>query len=210
MVEPLAERWRCRWEQLREWMGLGVIFIPIGERLLARYLEEGRHYHDARHVLTCIQALDDHARGNEDAIELALWFHDAVYDVHAPSGQNQRASADYFYREFGELAGHVVDSEDVRRLILATQHVGEPDDGDARLICDIDLEILGASPARYDLYAAGIRKEYGHVDEQTYRLGRRSVVESFLTRRSIYWTRPFRKLLEEQARENLMRELIRL
>ncbi len=31
---------------------------------------------------------------------------------------------------------------------------------------DIDLGILGADPARYQIYAEDIRREYAHVDDQ--------------------------------------------
>ena len=56
---------------MREWLGLGMVFIPVGERLLARYSEPGRHYHDARHILACLRAFDEHT-GNirdPDAVE---------------------------------------------------------------------------------------------------------------------------------------------
>ena len=211
-VAPLPDRWAARWEQAREWMALGMVFIPVGERLFARYSELGRYYHDARHVLTCLETLDNFpgAMRDNDAVELALWFHDAIYDVRAPSGNNEAESAEFFRHEFALLAHGMFDVEHVCRLILATRHDAEPDDGDAALVMDIDLTVLGAEPPRYDFYAEDIRKEYAHVDDEAYRNGRAEVLRGFLDRKMIYHTRHFRKLLEEQARENMIGELAAL
>jgi predicted metal-dependent HD superfamily phosphohydrolase len=211
-VAPLPHRWAARWDQTREWMALGVVFIPLGERLLARYSEPGRHYHDARHVLNCLRALDDFPGRvrDTDAVEMALWYHDAIYDLHADPGANEADSAALFCDEFGLLATGLVDSKSVQGLILATRHDTEPEDSDQALIMDIDLGVLGADQVRYDTYAEDIRKEYAHVEESAYRVGRGAVLRSFLDRKSIYATRHFRKLLEKAARANLERELLTL
>lgn len=211
-VSPLPQRWAARWDQSREWMALGLVFIPLGERLLARYSESGRHYHDARHVLNCLRALDDFPGKihDTDAVELALWYHDAIYDVHAEPGANEADSAALFRSEFGLLARDAIDGETVERLILATRHDVEPEDSDQALIMDIDLGVLGADEVRYDTYAEDIRKEYAHIEESDYRAGRGAVLRSFLDRNAIYATRHFRKLLEKPARANLERELLAL
>ncbi len=211
-VAPLPERWAARWDQAREWMGLGLVFIPIGERLLERYSEPGRHYHDGRHVLSCLDAFDNYpgSVGDNDAVELALWFHDAVYDVHADAGANESDSAELFRVEFAPLARGRIDADAVCRLILATRHDGEPADADAALVMDIDLGILGAEPTRYEIYAEDIRRECPHVGDSAFCEGRARVLRSFLDRRSIYHTRHFRKLLEGRARANLEGELASL
>lgn len=208
-VTHLPERWNARWDRMREWLGLGMVFIPIGERLLARYSEADRHYHDARHILACLRAFDDYTGniGDPDAVELALWFHDAVYDPRAAPGENEAASARCFRKEFEALAGVLVDIDAVERLILATDHRSPPDGPDADLITDLDLGILGADPPRYDGYAADIRREYAHVPESEYRQGRAHVLRAFLDRKSLYRTGFFRQTLEKSARANLEREL---
>ena len=204
-VVPLRDRWQQRWEQTREWLSLGPIFIPAGDRLFEKYSEPLRHYHDARHVLACLETLDSYPGKieNNNALELAIWYHDAIYDPKA--SDNEVQSAAYFRKEFQPFASGI---EKVERLILATRHTeSEPDSPDEALLVDIDLGILGAAPARYQLYAEDIRKEYAHVSEEQYRQGRSEVLKSFLARKDIYHTRHFRKLLEPQARENLIQEL---
>ena len=204
-VSPLSDRWQQRWEQAREWLSLGPIFIPVGDRLLDKYSEPGRHYHDARHVLACLKSLDSYPGkiGNANAIELAIWFHDSIYDPKA--SDNEARSAEHFRKEFQPFASGI---EKVETLILATRHTdSSPESADAALITDIDLGILGAPAARYRMYAEDIRREYQHVEEETYRAGRSQVLKSFLARKTIYNTRHFRKLLETQARENILTEL---
>lgn len=194
---------------MREWLGLGMVFIPVGERLLARYSEPGRHYHDARHILACLRVFDGFTGDirDPDSLELALWFHDAVYDPLAPPRENEARSARHFRAEFETLAGDLADIGEVERLILATDHRAEPADGDAALIADIDLAILGADPPRYAAYAEDIRREYAAVPDGAFREERARVLRGFLDRKSIYRTRHFRALLGERARANLEREL---
>jgi predicted metal-dependent HD superfamily phosphohydrolase len=205
VVAPLSSRWQQRWEQTRDWLSLGPIFIPIGDRLFERYSEPGRHYHDGRHVLACLKALDQYPGkiGNTNAIELALWYHDAIYDPRA--SDNEVQSAKFFRSEFQAFASGV---EKVENLILATRHgCVEPECADSALMIDIDLAILGADPARYQIYAEDIRKEYSHVADQPYREGRLAILKGFLRQKKIYHTRHFRKLLEDQARTNLVAEI---
>ena len=58
----------------------------LGENLITRYSEPHRKYHTTRHllhVLTMIDRLaDDH---DVFLVQLAAWFHDAVYAI--PPGQ---------------------------------------------------------------------------------------------------------------------------
>ena len=53
-------------------------------QVLARYREPQRHYHTIQHLDECFERWPEirlHAVRPAEA-ELALWFHDAVYDTH--------------------------------------------------------------------------------------------------------------------------------
>ena len=204
---PLRDRWDHRWDQTRCWLGLGMIFLEVGGRLWKRYTEPGRHYHDVRHILDCLEALDSYPGSidNLPAIELAIWFHDAIYDPTA--NDNEVRSAELFRREFAPYASG---TEKVESLILATRHLEQVDDdltADAGLLLDIDLSILGSEPPKYTAYQMAIRQEFAHVDDDAFRRGRCAVLRSFLARRQIFRTRHFRRLLETSARRNLTAEL---
>ena len=75
---------------------------------------------------------------------------------------------------------------------------------------DVDLAILGAAESRFDEYERQVREEYAWVPENRFQSGRRSVLESFAGRESIYRTEPFRVRFETRARENIARSLARL
>jgi predicted metal-dependent HD superfamily phosphohydrolase len=69
---------------------------------------------------------------------------------------------------------------------------------------------LGAEPARYDAYAAAIRREFAHVPDREYRVGRSRVLSQFAARAVIYPDAGFAAIYHRRARENLARELASL
>jgi len=97
---------------------------------------------------------------------LAIWFHDIVYDPRAKDNEERSADEAAVFLQGTEF----VDS--VRILILATEHNEESGSRDARLLCDIDLSILGSERELYQTYSKAIREEYAWVSDEEYRAGR--------------------------------------
>lgn len=96
-------------------------------------------------------------------------------------------------------------------MILRTKtHWTEESQRDCQILLDADLAILGAPVERYDTYAQAIRQEYDWVPEASYRAGRVQVLQTFLLRARMYWMAPLYATLEEQARENIRREIASL
>ena len=173
------------------------------EDLRAAYAEPQRFYHTAGHISSCLRLLDDVAglAGSQEEVELALWFHDAVYDPRAKD--NELKSADWA-SDFLERAGASEGSRArIRGHIIATEHDAAPSGPDSALVVDIDLAILGSPPEAYQAFEANIRREYRWVPRPLYRRKRREVLDSFLTRPSIYFTDYFRDRYEPAARANL-------
>ena len=209
-VLPAAGRWHQRWQETCGWLALPPVLWPVGERLLARYQEPTRHYHGPGHILALLSHLDNFVGvvRNHDAVEIAIWFHDAIYDPTASGDQNERHSAHLFHRELGDVLRGQLSSDTVETLILATRHEDtRPASSDESLIRDLDLSVLAEPSARYLTYTEDISREYSHLDETTFREGRTQFIKKFLSRKQIYKTRHFRKLWEDQARENLVEEL---
>jgi len=97
---------------------------------------------------------------------------------------------------------------EVARLVrLTATHDSAPGDGAGALLCDADLSILAADPARYDAYAAAVRREYGHVPDDAFRIGRAEVLRHLLGLPVLYRVVPERAEWEVRARANLTREL---
>ena len=75
---------------------------------------------------------------------------------------------------------------------------------------DLDLQILGAPAKKFKAYEAAVRREYAHVDDAAWRIGRAAVLQRFAARPRLYFSAFFGERLEERARENLRRSLARL
>ena len=178
--------------------------------LADRYGDPRRAYHNQQHLLECLEELNAAVHLCEDAIavELALWFHDAIYDPARTD--NESASADLAASRLAQFVDEPERISRVREMILDTAHRREPATPDGRLIVDIDLSILGKPPARFDAYDAAIGTEYAHVPAAAYRAGRAAVLRAFLDRRTIYRLPHFVAKYECQARANLARAISRL
>jgi len=201
-----------RW--LETWRALGVADTPelrfVYEELIARYSEAHRFYHTVRHLNECFAQFRDLRPSAERAgeVELALWFHDAIYDVRR--SDNEARSAEWA-RSSALAAGLGREAADrVRSLIMFTRHAAEPAGIDAQVLVDTDLSILGAAPARFDEYERQIRQEYGWVSEFVFRRKRRAILEEMLARPRIFSTALFYLRYEDAARSNLSRSIARL
>src|SRR6185436_9293929 len=87
---PAQERWR------RLWQAAGATGEPAGwyEKLTAAYAEPQRHYHNQQHIAECLAEFDRarHLTQQPVELELALWFHDAVYEPKASDNEEQSAA----------------------------------------------------------------------------------------------------------------------
>ena len=177
------------------------------ERLRAHYAESQRAYHTLEHIRSCLELLDSVESELEDArtLELALWYHDVIYNPRA--GDNEEQSAQMAIEELAELGEPEACQQEVARMIRVTQHPSEPRTEDDCYLLDIDLSMLGADPEAFDEYERQIRFEYQWVPWVAYRNKRAEVLRLFLEQQAIYRTRPFRETREEQARRNIRNAL---
>lgn len=206
-MDPRLERsWR------RAWDGIGARGdgLALRDALLAAWAEPQRRYHTLRHLLDSVALLEPELASatHPGEVEVALWFHDAVYALRAADNEARSAAwADRALREGGVAPDAVAR---VVALVMATRHDALPATDDERLLVDVDLAILGADPERFDEYEAEVREEYAWVPRPLFRRRRRAILQAFLDRDAIYATAPFRARLEARARANLARSLSRL
>lgn len=195
-----------------------VPLLPAEVRadLERRYAEPHRRFHTLLHVsrvLADVERLldalprEERARVDGNAVRLAAWFHDAVYDPR--SSTNEADSADLAARaliDTPHLAGHL---PAVRRLILATaEHRPARGAVDEAVLLDADMAILAVNPAEYEAYAAAVRAEYAHLDNDAWQQGRAAFLQRALDRPRLF---NFAEAsVERAARANLARELARL
>jgi predicted metal-dependent HD superfamily phosphohydrolase len=192
-----------RW--LKFWAAAGASGDPEPEwrRLSACYAEPHRAYHTIHHIAHCLDELDEVRALAADpvAVEMALWYHDAVYDPRAKD--NEARSAAWARRAAAAMGLAPERGERVAGLILVSTHTGPADDPDAALFADIDLSILGRPSAVFAEYERGVRREYSWVPGFVFRTKRSAILKSFLDRPSVYATSHFRRKYEEMARLNL-------
>ena len=212
--------------------GLTPGLLPAGmiEHLKSRHSEAHRHYHTWAHVEALLAWLDQVGRqemGKQEiegqeiggqiddwpSMELAILFHDAVYDPYSKDNEAESAAL-----MMSELSGLVAQEtlERAKTLILATIEHRLPDaaetslQGDCALFLDMDLSILGTEPAAFDAYEDAIRREYTFVPDDRYRAARSAILQAFLKRDRLFFTDYFHDRLDRQARSNLARSIDRL
>lgn len=178
--------------------------------LIARHSESWRKYHTLQHLEECLDLFES-VRSLPDRpseLEIALWFHDAVYDVKASDNEEQSSR---LARETLIEAGLSKNSIDrVESLIMITKHTTLPKSADEQWIVDIDLSIFAAPAARFAEYEQQVREEYAFVPLEIFQEKRAAILRSFLDRERIYSTEHFHALLETKARKNLMDSIEKL
>jgi predicted metal-dependent HD superfamily phosphohydrolase len=180
------------------------------DELMFRYSEPHRKYHTVRHLEECFTKLAEvRALALHPAeVEIALWFHDAIYERRATDNEVRSAELAASTARAAGVAGN--SAECIHALIMATRHAAVPHDDDAKVVVDVDLAILGEAPARFDQYEDQIRWEYSWVPGFLFRKERKKALREFLARPAIFNTQPFRERYESQARANIRRSLARL
>jgi len=195
--------------------------LPIDrDGLRARYAEAHRRYHSGDHLDEVLaevaRLLPAEPAAWAEAVELAAWYHDAVYDVAAGAGESEEASARLAVAEVRAAGGAGALADEVGRLVrLTTGHVVDPADRSGAVLVDADLWILSAPPSRYDRYVVDVRAEYAHVPADAWRTGRGQVLDRFLAAAEagqLYAAGPAADRAERRARAvaNLTRERVAL
>lgn len=195
------------WQRTLQAAGAQANGDDVFNALINRYSEPHRHYHTLEHLTECLDWWEKttHLAADPAAVILALWFHDAIYDVRRQD--NEINSAIWANTELEKLAIAEDTRKAVTRLILCTKHSEVPCTADEKLLVDIDLTILGASSDRFTNYETQIRAEYSHVPKWLFTIKRRAILKNFLQRTSIYSTTYFAQQLEIRARTNLRSSL---
>jgi predicted metal-dependent HD superfamily phosphohydrolase len=206
MAKPSQSRWLDLWQRLG---GQGDA-ASVYSDLVRHYEEQHRAYHNFCHIQHCLLEFDSarHLAANPHAIELAIWFHDVVYDTHAKDNEECSAELAASVLQSSEISESLIKS--VSRLILATKHAALPNDSDESLLVDVDLSILGQQWGKFEEYERQIREEYNWVEAKAFAEGRSRILEMFLNRPRIYATDFFRAKYEDKARKNITRSIAQL
>jgi predicted metal-dependent HD superfamily phosphohydrolase len=177
------------------------VYADLATRLGA----PNRHFHNLDHVFDCLRRSDEVASllVDRDAVELALWFHDAVYEIGAAT--NERRSAELFLAL--STGARPIFRRCVCGLILATRHAGTVRGNDRCFIVDIDLSGFGAPWGEFIHNGARLRAEFSARTDAEFNAGQTVFLQRLQRRPRFYATDYFRDRYEGVARENLRRVL---
>ena len=205
MSDPLASYVRPQWEQLIRRLGGNLTLSDVVyDRLVAHYTASNRYYHTLSHVAGMLDLIDRIyiEVDNWNALQLAIWFHDVIYEV-GTGLDNEQASADFSAEQLALLNLDPTLIETVSDLILDTKHKQRPATWDGQVLVDLDLAQLGGSAEQFQRDTDNIRREYASVPDKQFWSGRGRILQQFLNRSRIYYTAPFYTRFEATARRNL-------
>ncbi|MET9336463.1 metal-dependent phosphohydrolase [Nonomuraea sp. NPDC003804] len=191
-----------------------------GAELVARWAEPHRRYHTLDHLRAVLRAVDTlaHLAGDADAVRLAAWFHDAVYEGKA--GSDEERSAQLAQSRLPRCGLPQARVAEVARLVRLTathdpDYTTEPPsspgrgrDANGAVLCDADLAVLAGDD--YAAYARAVRQEYAHVPDELFRPGRAQVLRRLMDAPRLYRTPLAHDLWEARARANMTAELATL
>ena len=184
----------------------------LWQDIAARYSEHQRAYHTLEHIEQLFIQFESiqHVLSEPHIIALAVYYHDVVYDP--TRADNELRSAEY---AVNALSPYLRDEQcqHIYALIMMTAShqidtlIDSDKYNDAAYLLDMDLSVLGTPWSTYQQYANAIRQEYAHVLNTQYRDGRTAVLKGLLARPRLYLTDHYYELLEDQARDNIKREI---
>ena len=118
----LRNAWFALWRRL----GADGEAASVYDELLSAYSEPGRAYHTLAHIEHCLSefAIVSEAATNPDAIEFALWFHDAVYDTRSKDNEERSAELARKVLRSASLSDSMANR--IADLILVTKHSAPP------------------------------------------------------------------------------------
>jgi predicted metal-dependent HD superfamily phosphohydrolase len=154
---------------------LNQLVIEGKPTLLALYNGKDRFYHSINHINFCLGRFEEAKKFYkldpviEDAIEIAIWYHDAIYNAEAQMvspGYSEHASSELMYAiaEKMIMDDKIALKESIliaERCIKATAEHGKKHELFAeQLMCDIDLAGLGLPWTQFEKNTDDVIAEY--------------------------------------------------
>lgn len=162
---PPKELLKPRWNSLCQ--RLNINDTPILFKVLTdHYSEPHRAYHTLNHLQNCFNEFDEvkHLLNNPDAVEMAIWFHDIIYDIGKKDNEEKSAEFAKNFCQKNKLSENF--SKEVEHHILATGDHTLSNNSDTNYLIDIDLSILGYPIEEIYKFEEQINKEYSTIYTQ--------------------------------------------
>jgi len=204
----MKSRWEATMKRARNVFDInldpGITNVIYEYSIVPAYTKE-RHYHTLKHIKHMLIYLHDFELTliERTKLELAIWFHDVVYDSR--NKDNEVRSAEKF-AGFAKHAGFKQSIfDEIISLILITKHVDSPRNRLEEIICDCDLKELATD--NWKKNSENVRKEYAFLSDDEWKEGRSEFLMSMLSKEHIFHTDTYKGILEDAARINIQKEL---
>ena len=202
--------------ELLEWCEEGWDVLKFG------YTQPHRHYHNFSHIRTLLKAFEQYKSKFEDplAVELAIWFHDVVYDPQ--SKFNEDASAELAFSLILKLK-NIELAKKVKELIMFTKwsddsfYTGNLYDlqqnfkyasNDFFLLRDIDWSGFGLPWDKFQKNGDMLRLEVPYLSDRDYAKRYLDFLNSIIEMsRPLYCSDIFNKKFEIKAKGNIRKEI---
>jgi predicted metal-dependent HD superfamily phosphohydrolase len=198
------------------------------QRLLTRWSDPRRAFHNTRHLIDVLTRVDELATGTHAPVlvRLAAFYHGAVFEPQvfpaaesewepaarlprAANWEDEAASALVARSELGHLGVPDAAAVRVAELIAAMEELTPPPgDADSTALIDASLGLLAADPHRYKVYLAQVRQENERLPLRTFLQCRIAAIDEMLARPVLFYS-PEAAGWEPRARDNLAGELAR-
>ena len=170
-------------------------------KILSLYSEPHRYYHNTTHLQNLFKNLELIIKDSTDESILiySIFFHDLIYNPQSKTNEENSAAlwVEFAKEEF--LSQYLTDV--VYETILATKfHNNQTKYPISDKFLDLDLAILGSSPAEFIAYEDAIRLEYRFVPDAHYETERTKIMKSF---KDPFKTQEAKKLWNAQLILNL-------
>jgi predicted metal-dependent HD superfamily phosphohydrolase len=184
----------------------------IARSVYCRMADRSLHYHTPVHILAMFQfhaeqILPSHGRLAPQE-QLAIWFHDAIYVATAPPVENEEQSAALMMAMLGPFM-KAAELQSIlnkaKELVLATAYhlEAEPLVPEAEMVLDLDLSSFAFDPDPRAVVSDCIRKEYPHVSDADFAVGRKQFRASLASKGFLFRTPAFKERFELKALEYL-------
>ena len=214
-----------------------ILDLQTHAQLSAIYGQETRLYHNMYHINFCLTQLADWyrttvtketalTRMQKDTIELAIWFHDVVYNPYSKTNEadsavqfrewadgNQRLLSKMSYDTIPVSTDRIHDirfRDLVERMILATKNHSMDQDNlteTEQVFLDIDLSIIATNRNTYSNYVASVRREYAYTSDEEYLKYRCEFLAKILNRKRLFYSDYYYEKCEILSCVNLALEL---
>jgi len=174
----------------------------IAKNIYLRYTAIGREYHNAYHPWWMFTYSWENSITLSESQKLAILYHDVVYDIAAPKGQNELDSASLLRRDFNNIPDSEKLVEPAALMVEDTRLHFEANPifstKESLLVLDLDIINMSLPYVEFIEWNDAVEAEYSHLNP----MDRLEFLRFFISKKDIIKTSTL-KHKEYDIRRNL-------